>query len=71
MLCAGTGNLAAKYCKVMFSVDTVKQNEYNSKVLMEDALIGILILLRKLYKGSAGAVKGEEMLVHLRGRRAG
>ena len=55
----------------MFSVDTVKQNEYNSKVLMEDALIGILILLRKLYKGRAGAVKGEEMLVHLRGRRAG
>ena len=30
-----------------FAVDTEKQNEYNSKVIDEDALISILILLDK------------------------
>jgi hypothetical protein len=30
-----------------FAVDTEKQNEYNSKVIDEDALMSILILLGK------------------------
>jgi hypothetical protein len=32
-----------------FSVDSENQKEYNRKVLVEDALISILILLGKLY----------------------
>ena len=43
--------MAAKRGEVRFPVDSKKQNEYNSKVIDEDALTGILVVLLELRAG--------------------